>query len=44
MRIARKRGKGMDLVVASAIADPLAWEQFKKLKILRKALDREKMK
>lgn len=32
MRIARKRGKGMDTAVASAIADPHAWEQLRKLR------------
>ncbi len=44
MRIARKRGKGMDTAVANAIADPFAWEQWRKLKILKKVLNLEKMK
>ena len=44
MHIAVRRGKGMDLAVANAIADPVAWEQFRKLKIVNKALDLERMK
>ena len=31
MRIAVRRGKGMRPAVAYAIADPVAWEQLKKL-------------
>lgn len=44
MRIARKRGKGMDLTVANAIADPFAWEQLKKMKDLPPDIDLGKMK
>ncbi|GAH33201.1 unnamed protein product [marine sediment metagenome] len=44
MNIGRTRGRGIYLKVANAIADPVAWEQLRKLRDPLTDIDLERMK